>query len=382
MMKSQRQRMIIVALFTCLLVIVANAEHLFQKVATSYYTMNADFIAYPDDKMTIFAREDYADVAAQLITLREQVQQQTQTLLPVEEEHELTVLLLDERDERYAQYLQHNTIGIYFPALNTMMIDSTNTKTVTHTFVHEYAHYLVDQQLEPLIIDEEALPDWFHEGVANYIEFRILNALPFTFSRFEALPYADLWHQTYENAHSIYHQGFYTIARLVHEHGDTIIGDIMRETNETRVFQRGFAYATNANLQRFHEQFIYKQEVVDTLFSTVRTKPEQAQQYLTVQQQKNNLLNQYSDDYLFAQIALAVKAHDDAKINTLLQDYAYLLDRPSIYLRLAELLIWYDESLAQTLLAEGKEVSDMTERPSYEAQMTTLLEQKHHHVLP
>lgn len=357
---------------------IANSnQQIFSKAVTGYYTWQDDFIEVEDKQMTLFVRQHQQELAQQLIDLRQKIHTQASAIFTTKHLGDLSVLLLDEQDEAYTKYLHGSTIGVYFPTFNTMMLDGTGKSNIQHTFVHEYAHYLVDQQLEQLVIAEGTLPDWFHEGVANYVEFKVLDELPFTFSRFDAVPYDFLWQQTSSNSHSIYHQGFYTIARLTHEFGDGIVMRIIEQTNTQREFNNGFMHATNIDLANFHKQFTYDEQQVNELFELVRKEPHQAERYLQTHLLKTNMLDQYSHDYLFAQVALAVKAHDSQKIDALLGMYEHLLDKPTIYLRLAELIIWFDEPLAMKLLEHGKKVSSITELAAYEAQMKAIIASKY-----
>lgn len=330
-----------------------NKQQLFSKVMTSYYTSDETFTVIQQAHVTIHAKQQHTHMAKELLALRLPIHEEVDAIIPTEQLDDLTVLLIDETDEAYTRYLADGTIGVYFPLLNTMMLDSSGDTDVMHTFVHEYAHYLMDQHLDNYVINEEWLPDWFHEGVANYAEYRVLEELPFTYSRFQAASFYELTEQTVHNAHTIYHQGFYTIAHLIHVYGDAIVMNIIEKTNTAREFTNGFTQATNIHLATCHERFSYEEAEMAALYTLVRKHPEEAMSELAKRQKQYAQVNPYSEDEFLAKMFIHIAKKDDEQIQLLLQQYAFLLDRPSIYIQLADMLMRHDERLANELLERG-----------------------------
>lgn len=353
-MKKYIQLVVIICMFLCTAYMLMNKQMLFSKVMTAYYTSGSTFTKMNDEHITIHTKEAHVETAYELLAMRSTIHEALETVVPTTNLGDLTVLLIDEDDEAYARYLEDGTIGVYFPMLNTMMLDSSGNANIVHTFVHEYAHYLVDQQLETRVINEEWLPDWFHEGIANYAEYRVLHELPFTYSRFHATPFAQLQEQTIENAHTIYHQGFYTVAHLIHLYGDGIIMNIIDETNTAREFTNGFTRATNIHLATYHKRFSYDETDMAVLYSLVRENPHEAMRQLAKRQEQYARVSPYSEDEFLAKMFMSIAAKDDEAIDALLTQYAFLLDRPSIYVQLAHMLMRHDNALAHELLAQGR----------------------------
>lgn len=352
------RQIIRLTLVICLLLVsgyvLTNKQFLFSKVMTNYYTNSAPFLKVTDAQMTVHSKDGQQAIAQQLIALRADVHDALSELLPMTDLSHLSVLLVEEGDDAYERYLSDNTIGVYFPMLNTMMLDSSGTTNIQHTFVHEYAHYLVDQQLEALVITEERLPDWFHEGVANYAEYRVFGELPFTYSRFHTVPFRSLNDQTAENAHTVYHQGFYAVAHLVHVYGEQIIMRIIDETNTAREFTNGFTRATNIHLATYHERFIYDVAAFQNLYSMVQTHTDVVAQQLQQRTQQYPVVNPASQDELLLHVALSIQLDERERLRTILATYSFLFQRTELYLQLADLLFTYDETLAQELLERGK----------------------------
>ncbi|MFS0655069.1 hypothetical protein [Bacillus sp. 179-C3.3 HS] len=125
-------------------------------------------------------------------------------------------------------------------------------------FIHEYAHFVFYEKVHAYEISPVIFPLWFHEGIAEWMAYDVLNA---TSERFDVIPFQALhsdqdWQESrviYET--DVYVQSYYMIYELVQQNGRDIIHEIVEETAKTGDFARGFEQATGKLLTDFERQF-------------------------------------------------------------------------------------------------------------------------------
>lgn len=72
--------------------------------------------------------------------------------------------------------------GAYSFAMGVIFINGEDPHLVSSTTVHEYTHFLFGEFLTELQLTFEDIPDWFTEGLAEYVAFQVELALPQKYS--------------------------------------------------------------------------------------------------------------------------------------------------------------------------------------------------------
>jgi hypothetical protein len=125
------------------------------------------------------------------------------------------------------------------------------------TLLHEYTHYAFKQRLTQLKISYSDIPQWFEEGICEYVSYdqTTLSPHPFTLVPFVELNTNADWSQarTIEDT-ELYMQSYLAIDYLIEEHGTEIILAILEETKSHNDFNKGFENVTGINLIELEEQ--------------------------------------------------------------------------------------------------------------------------------
>ncbi|MFJ5963973.1 hypothetical protein [Bacillus sp. NPDC093026] len=199
----------------------------------------------------------------------EQAKKRTASVFQFETDKPLDIIYFDDKKtiEQFAG-IQHITgfysdhdqmIGLYPDKRDELLKKETlSLYFFTTLFIHEYAHFVFYEKVHAYEVSPAIFPLWFHEGVAEWTAYDVLNA---TSERFEVIPFHSLhsdsdWQESrvkYET--DVYVQSYYMIYELVQFYGRDIIHEIMKETAKTGRFERGFEQATGQLLTEFEEQF-------------------------------------------------------------------------------------------------------------------------------
>ncbi|WP_422123322.1 hypothetical protein DHX103_00480 [Planococcus sp. X10-3] len=118
--------------------------------------------------------------------------------------------------------------------------------------LHEYTHYAFARKTHEL----EKYPEWFTEGVAEYVTDEGWGA---SIHAFELIPFAQLITQEqWEEAKTMagtdnYAQSYYAVKYLIDEYGVGVISEIMDSVNKTKDFEQSFKKITGLTISELEK---------------------------------------------------------------------------------------------------------------------------------
>ncbi|PSL41039.1 collagenase [Planomicrobium soli] len=122
------------------------------------------------------------------------------------------------------------------------------------TVMHEYTHFVMGHKFSELGLSLEDIPYWFNEGFAEYIGNEEMSI---TIMEQERLPLkevttAEQWRNNrLDSNYNIYLQSYIAVRHLIHTYGDTVILDLLNETQATKDFNSAFKNVTEIEIDDF-----------------------------------------------------------------------------------------------------------------------------------
>lgn len=124
---------------------------------------------------------------------------------------------------------------------------------------YEYAHYLFRQKVKNENIDFNMFPVWFYEGFAEYvanigstIEYEMFRVIPFD----ELVTFNDWSNEGSSSSTNVSMQSYFAIKYLVSNFGDEIIYEIIKETKNSKGFDKAFEIKTGMTLEDLEDNFL------------------------------------------------------------------------------------------------------------------------------
>lgn len=146
--------------------------------------------------------------------------------------------------------------GLYLYKMNVILINGEKEQFTSYTTIHEYSHFLFNLYVKDYELSLDEIPDWFTEGFAEYMAFRVDQAFPMeqTYA-YNVQPFDTLDELNQTNVNAIYLQGFYAIYDLIEKNGVEMIPTVIQAYKKTRDFGRAFEEVTNESYASYHKQF-------------------------------------------------------------------------------------------------------------------------------
>ncbi|UZJ77485.1 DUF2268 domain-containing putative Zn-dependent protease [Fictibacillus sp. KU28468] len=156
--------------------------------------------------------------------------------------------------------------GMYVPKESTIHLlvppaQTEHMRTIKKLFAHEYAHHLIIAYLTERGTDNQNVPRWLEEGLAEYISYKSIGREP-VFSPFELVPFEQLSSvKDWEKANKInspykpYEQSYFAIDQLLHDYGKKSILKLLF-TGDQQAFYHVFEKETGNTLAFFQSRFL------------------------------------------------------------------------------------------------------------------------------
>ena len=151
--------------------------------------------------------------------------------------------------------------GYYMPVIKTIYMPSENpfrdiimdSTDFSESLSHEYVHHALFNFISENNINEEYIPHWFHEGVAEYLS----NDVELGIDKIEYISLKKLnsdkeWVDANNEINSPYPQSMYAIYKMIDLKGENIIKDIIINCKEN-TFDDSFKEIMEVSLDDFDE---------------------------------------------------------------------------------------------------------------------------------
>ena len=151
--------------------------------------------------------------------------------------------------------------GYYMPVIKTIYMPSENpfrdiimdSTDFSESLSHEYVHHVLFSFINENNINEEYIPQWFHEGVAEYLS----NDVELGIDKIEYISLRKLnsdkeWVDANNEINSPYPQSMYAIYKMIDLKGENIIKDIIINCKEN-TFDDSFKEIMEVSLDDFDE---------------------------------------------------------------------------------------------------------------------------------
>ncbi|MBL4937059.1 hypothetical protein JK636_14990 [Clostridium sp. YIM B02515] len=123
-----------------------------------------------------------------------------------------------------------------------------------HYLLHEYSHYKFGQFLDKNKIERDSIPDWFNEGIAEYMAFGGERGNePTSIVEFSKLKDIKDWNKYNNEKYTVYEQAHYAVNRLIALKGENAISQIILKTKESN-FETAFKEASGVSLEEYQKQ--------------------------------------------------------------------------------------------------------------------------------
>lgn len=215
---------------------------------------------YEDNQLLFYYSADEENTMQRMRQALPAMAEQQQRWFPhLQIDNKLSVFLLNKEHPMYKQLLKKTAKGVYYVDLNLVVLDA-EAYSPTNNFVHEYAHFVLDQYIEQHKIDESLLPIWFLEGFANSFEWFVTNETSESISSYEPQPFSTLDELTADNHTEVYSQGFHTVLDLLNEIGSERMLTLMQKANDYHDFEIAFNEVTQLEYNTYHLKFTYDRQ--------------------------------------------------------------------------------------------------------------------------
>lgn len=245
--------------------------------------------------------------------------------------------------------------GAYSFAMGVIFINGEDPQLVSSTTVHEYTHFLFGEFLTEQQLTFEDIPDWFTEGLAEYVAFQVEQALPQKYSLYyNHFPFPKMHTLTNGNVGAVYLQGFYAVQDLVAFFGTDIITQLLAEYKETNDFSIAFTNVTGLDYATYHDRFFINRNEIAKL-NELKASPQQVLTYGEELLKNRASINPYTPLVLPGLVGAALEFGDVKLAKTYFYDLEPLMFNPSDYLHYAKAFHEAKEpKLAQELIEQAR----------------------------
>lgn len=272
----------------------------------------------------------------------------------------LEIFILGEEDTaRYPELFG----GGFLDNKNRILIKSSlEENAFLNIYVHEFAHYLINEYSKSIDMSTSDLPDWFHEGVASSFAHRIsANPLLLRNLNYEVSTFMDMkFNFKTDDIESEYLLSQYGIEYLIHHHDDGVISTIIDRTHELGSFSKSFEEVTNLKLADYHNQF---EEDWDLIFETEElvnsgAVDEAEKTILLFLEEKGDYFNGASSLFqMLADIYIQQERYEEAL--SIQEKRLIYENNPQVFRTLAEIAIHEDIDIAVTYAEKAVEVAEL-----------------------
>lgn len=160
---------------------------------------------------------------------------------------------IDGSSKEAAGYYMPITKTIYIPSEDPSSDIVMNANDFRGKLSHEYVHHVLFSFINENNINEEYIPQWFHEGVADYLS----TALRYGVEKIEYISLRKLnsnkeWRNVNNEITDVYPQSMYAICKMIDLKGENIIKDIIINCKEN-TFDDSFKEIMEVSLDDFDE---------------------------------------------------------------------------------------------------------------------------------
>lgn len=291
-------------------------------------------------------------VLEQLKSTREVVQQ---LLNKNFETHNSLAIFVTELGYRGHERLTGLT-GAYFYAMGVILINGEEPQFASSTTVHEYTHFLFGEYLKEQQLTFDEIPDWFTEGLAEYVAFQVEHALPQKYSLYyNHFPFTEMQTLTNTNVDAVYMQGFYAFHDLVTQFGTEVMAQLLTKYKDTSDFKIAFTQVTGMNYSTYHDQFFINRNELAKL-NNLKSSPQDVLTYGEQLLENRASINPYAPFVLPDLVGAALALGNVNLAKEYFNQLERLLFNPNDYLYFAEAFNEAAETkLALQLVEKGRE---------------------------
>ncbi|WNF38385.1 collagenase [Bacillaceae bacterium IKA-2] len=183
----------------------------------------------------------------------------------------LEVIIVLQNTDDYNQAIKNydsNVGGLYYRSDKRIVIfkeDVSNLSFAIETFAHEYGHYLFDLFLTKENISIDEVPQWFEEGICEYIRLQTVNTISFPGNTEDPPPFSKLhtpgdWRK-YSFDFDVYYIARSAINYLVQQHGGKdVLSKILLNISEASTFENSFEESIGITLNELHRLLFQKKD--------------------------------------------------------------------------------------------------------------------------
>lgn len=129
------------------------------------------------------------------------------------------------------------------------------------TIFHEYAHVATHRKIEEFSVDYSDFPQWFVEGIAEYISYHDTsveyNSFNFDWLSFEELSGYKEWQDArFRDNANPYLQSYFTVKYLLGIHGDRVLVKLMKDTNENNDFYEALKQISGKEINQLEAEIV------------------------------------------------------------------------------------------------------------------------------